>query len=56
MDLIEAYYAVAEDLKRAGVDMIRTSDWLALVADRKSEQRMQEQQPSKSESEPATHD
>lgn len=42
MDLIEAYYAVAEDLEKQGREAMNTSKWLASIADTMSEIRMRE--------------
>lgn len=51
MDLTDAYYMVAADLKERADSMLRQAEALAQVADRMCEQRMREKQPPVSESE-----
>lgn len=48
-EIIEAYYRTAADLRRNAEHMLRISEYLAEKADRMSEERMREKQPTESE-------
>ena len=45
IDLTEAYYLVAADLKRNADELAHIAEKLAIIADRSSEARMREKQP-----------
>lgn len=45
MDIADAYYRVAADLKERGEFMLRQAETLAQMADRICEQRMREGKP-----------
>ena len=53
MDLVEAYYAVAESLRQQGERMLETADSLARAADAMCEARIREKS-AKASSSPET--
>jgi hypothetical protein len=53
LDLIEAYYLVARHIHERAQYMLEVAEVIGKTADRMSEERMREKQPSDTEGKPA---